>query len=214
MNLLQLTQKLCFLLGITGFLRPSDIEGIDDIKTMVTAGSLRLVIIAPKEKRAGWPIKKVLVISNHSSPLLCQVATDQTYKTHFLAKTPIIRQHVSLPKFTYTALVQSTTNTNRCIGSERISKHIRSILSLATITATTTSTSRKTIKARTVGSIRAILAGAKLEDTLTHGSWVSSSIFDRYILYVESGILHEFFKFYFVKYQRFTLDTQQESPTL
>ncbi|KAI7862714.1 uncharacterized protein EV154DRAFT_433286 [Mucor mucedo] len=180
MNLLQLTQKLCFLLGITGFLRPSDIERIDDSKTMVTAESLRLVILAPKEKRAGRPIEKVVVISNHSSPLLCPVATYQTYKTHFRAEPPIIRQHARLPQFTYTALVRNTTDTNRCIGSERISKHIRSILSLATTTATTSSTSRKTIKARAVGSTRAILAGAKLEDILTHGSWASSSIFDTY----------------------------------
>ncbi|KAG2191001.1 hypothetical protein INT47_006018 [Mucor saturninus] len=180
MNLLQLTQKLCFLLGITGFLRPSDIERIDDSKTMVTTESLRSVILAPKEKRAGRPIEKVVVISNHSSPLLCPVATYQTYKTHFLAEPPIIRQHARLPQFTYTALVRNTTDTNRCIGSERISKHIRSILSLATTTATTSSTSRKTIKARAVGSTRAILAGAKLEDILTQGSWASSSIFDTY----------------------------------
>ncbi|KAG2193370.1 hypothetical protein INT47_001027 [Mucor saturninus] len=117
MNLLQLTQKLCFLLGITGFLRHSDIERIDDSKTMLTAESLRLVILAPKEKRAGRPIEKVVVISNYSSPLLCP--------------------HARLLQFTYTALVRNSTDTNRCIGSKRISKHIRSILSLATTTATT-----------------------------------------------------------------------------
>lgn len=180
MPLLQLTQKLCFLLGITGFLRPSDIERINDAKTIVASGTLRLVILAPKEKRSGRPIEKVVVISEHSTLSLCPVACYQAYKERFLLSPAHTQQHPRLPQLMYVPLLRSTTDYKRYIGAERISKHIKVILNLATTTASPSSMGKKTIKARAVGSTNAILAGAKLEDVLTHGSWASSSIFDTY----------------------------------
>ncbi|KAI7895436.1 uncharacterized protein EV154DRAFT_457481 [Mucor mucedo] len=180
MTLLQITQKLCFLLGITGFLRPSDIERIDDSKTLVVNDALRLVVLAPKEKRAGRPIEKVVNISAHSNIMLCLVTCYTQYKNRFASLAPVVRSHDRLPHLLYTALVRNITDHNKAIGSERISKHITSILCRATTTCTASTSSRKTIKARAVGSTRAILAGAKLDDVLTHGSWASSSIFDTY----------------------------------
>ncbi|KAI9334328.1 hypothetical protein BD770DRAFT_332826 [Pilaira anomala] len=180
MSLLRLTQKLCFLLGITGFLRPSDIERIDDSKTLIREGTLRLVILAPKEKRAGRPIEKVVIISPHSDTNLCPVICYQDYKARFISYSPIVCSHARLPQLSYTALIRNTTAYTKAIGSERISNHIKSILCLATTTCTASPPGRKAVKARAVGSTRAILAGAKLEDVLTHGSWASSSIFDTY----------------------------------
>ncbi|KAG2232631.1 hypothetical protein INT48_001320 [Thamnidium elegans] len=180
MPLLQLTQKLCFLLGITGFLRPSDIERINDSKTSVSDGTLRLVILAPKKKRSGHPIEKVVIVSEHSNQLLCPVTCYQSYQERFSSLSPLTRQHPRLSQLSYVPLVRNTTDHNKFIGSERISEHIKSILNLATTTATPSSLRTKAIKARAVGSTRAILAGAKLEDVLTHGSWASSSIFDTY----------------------------------
>ncbi|OMJ12993.1 hypothetical protein AYI69_g9182 [Smittium culicis] len=49
----QLTAKRCWLLSVTGFLRPSDIHRIDDERCHVTQVVLHLVIVAPKEKCAG-----------------------------------------------------------------------------------------------------------------------------------------------------------------
>ncbi|KAI7897170.1 uncharacterized protein EV154DRAFT_597569 [Mucor mucedo] len=144
MALLQITQRLCFLFGITGVLRPSDIERIDDSKTLVVKDALRLVVLAPKEKRA------------------------------------VIRSHDRLPHLLYTALVRNITDHHKAIGSERISKQITSILCRASTTFTASTSSPKTIKAWAIGSTRAILDGAKLDDVLTHGSWASSSIFDTY----------------------------------
>ncbi|KAG2228888.1 hypothetical protein INT48_007053 [Thamnidium elegans] len=124
------------------FLRPSDIERINDGKALVSANTLRLVILDPKEKRSGRPIEKVVVISVRSNPSLCPVAL--------------------LSSFSYVPLVRNVTDSDKCIGSERISNHIKFVLNLATTTASPASLRTKTIKARVVGSTRAILAGAKL----------------------------------------------------
>ncbi|KAI8136518.1 hypothetical protein BJV82DRAFT_489032, partial [Fennellomyces sp. T-0311] len=35
-------------------------------------------------------------------------------------------------------------------------------------------------KARALGSTRAVEAGASINDVLTHGSWISSSVFDTF----------------------------------
>ncbi|OMJ18478.1 hypothetical protein AYI70_g5333 [Smittium culicis] len=69
----RLTAKLCRLLSVTGFLRPSDIHRIDDKRSHVTLGVLHLVIVAPKVKRAGRPIEKPCQIAPHTDPILCPV---------------------------------------------------------------------------------------------------------------------------------------------
>ncbi|KAG2233255.1 hypothetical protein INT48_001704 [Thamnidium elegans] len=139
MSLLRLTQNLCFLLGITWFLRPSDIERINDGKALVSANTLRLVILAPKEKRSGRPIEKCVVISVDSNPSLYPAACYQAYKECFIYLPPLIRQHPRLPQFSYVPLVRNVTDSDKCIGSERISNHIKSVLNLATTTASPTS---------------------------------------------------------------------------
>ncbi|KAF1803445.1 hypothetical protein FB192DRAFT_1341094 [Mucor lusitanicus] len=55
LTLLGLTRKLCFLLGTTGFLRPSDLERVDDARSIISHEplSLKLVVVGPKERRAG-----------------------------------------------------------------------------------------------------------------------------------------------------------------
>lgn len=132
--------------------------------------------MAPKEKRSGRPIEKVILISAHSNEQLFPVACYKAYKSRFLYLSPVVRSHDRLPQFSYTPLICNTT----IIGSERTSNYIKSILRLAITTCTASTLGRKSIKVRAVGSTRNILAGVKLEDILTHGSWVSSSIFDTY----------------------------------
>lgn len=178
--ILDLTRKLCFLLGITGFMRPSDLDRVDDSRTVVSTAplSLKLVVIGPKERRAGRPIEKVVLIRGHSNLHLCPVLCYQAYQRYF-AQYPVVRKdHPTLSSISLQSLLRSTTQPQCAIGSERISKHIRFILDKAVVSPS--HASHKTLKARAVGSTRAVLAGANLEDILTHGNWASSAIFDTF----------------------------------
>jgi hypothetical protein len=58
----QLTHKLCWLLSLCGFLRPSDIARIQDDRTVINAGTLTISILAPKEKRGGQRITRTVLI--------------------------------------------------------------------------------------------------------------------------------------------------------
>ncbi|OMJ27986.1 hypothetical protein AYI69_g2552 [Smittium culicis] len=54
-------------------MRASDIHHIDDAQTTTIDGTLKLVIVAPKEKHKGRPIIRPCEISCHSDKLLCPV---------------------------------------------------------------------------------------------------------------------------------------------
>ncbi|OMJ12321.1 hypothetical protein AYI69_g9449 [Smittium culicis] len=56
LDIKNLTSKTCWLLAVCGFMRTSDIHRIDDAQTTTIDGTLKLVIVAPKEKREGRPI--------------------------------------------------------------------------------------------------------------------------------------------------------------
>ncbi|KAG2227564.1 hypothetical protein INT45_002249 [Circinella minor] len=176
MRPIDLTRKLCFLLAITGFLRPSDIERIDDNKTSITSRGLRLIIAVPKEKRRRQPIEKVITIKPHSNQLLCPVQAYQDYKVRF-CQVPCRRSY-PIPKgpraFVY-RLIRAVHRHDAPIGAERISNHIKVLLDLIPRPPGTTRP-----KARALGSTAAVEAGASLEDVLVHGSWLSSSIFDTF----------------------------------
>ena len=69
MPISDLTRRLCWLLAITGFLRPSDIHRIDLDQSCVAEDQLHLAVVAPKEKRQGRPYVKSVVIHAHSNAL-------------------------------------------------------------------------------------------------------------------------------------------------
>ncbi|KAH8557085.1 hypothetical protein BGW37DRAFT_463295 [Umbelopsis sp. PMI_123] len=76
MPLAELTKKLCWLLGLCGFLRPSDIERInlEESDWTSTEDSISLMIVYPKGKRLRQRIKKPVTIRSHSQIHLCPVA--------------------------------------------------------------------------------------------------------------------------------------------
>ncbi|OMJ24386.1 hypothetical protein AYI70_g1621 [Smittium culicis] len=74
LDIKSLTSKTCWLLAVCGFMRASDIHRIDDAQTNTIDGTLKLVIVAPKEKFKGRPITRPCEISCHSDKLLCPVA--------------------------------------------------------------------------------------------------------------------------------------------
>ncbi|PVV00297.1 hypothetical protein BB560_005327, partial [Smittium megazygosporum] len=117
-----LTSKLCWLLAVTGLLRASDIHRIDDSETKIENGVLNLVIVAPKEKRNGQPIKRPCQISGHLNPILCPVKTYQVYKTRIATKE-CLTQHVNDDSLTINSLPENTTiPKGRSIGATLASK--------------------------------------------------------------------------------------------
>ncbi|KAI9495716.1 hypothetical protein BDB00DRAFT_897580 [Zychaea mexicana] len=163
---IDLTCKLCFLLAITGFLRPSDIERIDDGRTNVTDRHLRLVIARPKEKRYQQRIEKVIHIHRHETSLLCLVQTYVDYHTRF-CQTPCRRSYPfnNGPRQYVYKLIWVVHNNNTAISAERISNHIKRFLDMI---PRPEGTARP--KARALGSTAAVQAGASLDDVLIYGS--------------------------------------------
>ncbi|OMJ26612.1 hypothetical protein AYI70_g39 [Smittium culicis] len=76
----RLTANLFCLLSVTGFLRPINKYRIDDEQSHVTQGVLYLVIVAPKENRAGRPIEKPCQIAPHTDQILFPVLAYSVYK--------------------------------------------------------------------------------------------------------------------------------------
>ncbi|OAD72267.1 hypothetical protein PHYBLDRAFT_146470 [Phycomyces blakesleeanus NRRL 1555(-)] len=87
-NAIDLTLKLCWLLAI-----------FDDRRTSRDNGILRLVIVAPKEKRSGRRIERVVAIQPHEDPLLCPIATYLAYKSN-IAFSVCVRPHPVLSQVT------------------------------------------------------------------------------------------------------------------
>ncbi|OMJ16010.1 hypothetical protein AYI70_g6867 [Smittium culicis] len=73
LNIKSLTSKKCWLLAVCGFMRARDVHRIDDAQTTKIDGTLKLVIVALKDKRKARPIIKPCEISCQSDKLLCPV---------------------------------------------------------------------------------------------------------------------------------------------
>ena len=168
----QLTHKLCWLLSLCGFLRPSDIARIQEDRTVINAGTLNISILAPKEKRGGQRITRTVLIQPHDDVQLCPVRTYQAYKSR-IAITPCVRPHPVFPNILHHFLVRDLRDHTKPIGAERIGKHINSLTDLIPRTAR----SPRRPKTRSIGPSRALASGVHLSDILTQGSWASSSVF-------------------------------------
>ncbi|OMJ25692.1 hypothetical protein AYI69_g4205 [Smittium culicis] len=70
LSLKDLTEKTCWLLAICGFMRASDMDGIDNVNTTLSDTSVCFLIVAPKEKRQGRPIERPCEIKAHQNKLI------------------------------------------------------------------------------------------------------------------------------------------------
>ncbi|KAI9322289.1 hypothetical protein BX666DRAFT_1848680, partial [Dichotomocladium elegans] len=171
-----LTAKLCWLLRVCGFMWSSDIERIDldQSDPAPVHESLRLVVVAPKEKRLGQRIHKNITISRHADPLLCPVQAFQAYYQQY-AREPCRIQHPVLSTIVINCLFRKINNTSKPIGTQRISKYISSIMSHLHEPP-----GHKRINARALGPTRATRAGATIDDVVSHGFWNSQQVFDTF----------------------------------
>ncbi|KAG1040521.1 hypothetical protein G6F43_012273 [Rhizopus delemar] len=176
----QLTQKLCFLLAVTGFLRHADLHRINLTKTSVALGCslLKLLTDCPKEKRHDSPIERIVIINPHTDPLLCPVQVFQAYVTR-VATTPCVHPHPTRPSRQINYLVRSLNDHSTHVSVQTISRHVKHLLSLIVVTDNSGNPCPLS-RARAIGSTNAVLQGATLDGILVHGSWASSCVFDNF----------------------------------
>jgi len=172
----ELTTKLCWLLGVCGFLRPSDIERIDLAQCDWTSFDDRILlkVVAPKEKRLGQRITKSVTIQRHQEVHCCPVDAFRTYHRR-MAYRPCSFPHPALPHVSLHYLLRDVRDCHRPIYAQRISNHINSVMQLLP-----TARGGKRLKARALGATRAVLAGASVDDVVMHGGWASRAIFDSF----------------------------------
>lgn len=174
--ILPLTQKLCWLLGTCGFLRPNDIQCIDlsNNRFHLHQISTVLPIMIPKETRGGNRICRYTTISSHDDLLLCPIKALSEYLQRIQGHE-ITVAHPKDASIQYSPLIRDTRDISKPIGTERISKHISNISRLIALPA-----DAKMPKARAIGSTAAIKKGATVDDVVTHGHWSSSILFDQF----------------------------------
>jgi hypothetical protein len=169
------TAKTAWLLAMTGFLRPSDLHRIDlDQCYYTSTGLLKLIIVAPKERRGGSPYTKSITISPHNNPLLCPIAAFSSYCQRFTS-TPCIRPHTRRSRITLNYIFRNQHDTSLPLSVERIGKYIKSIMDLIPCPIGV-----KRPSARSLASTRAALAGSTLDDIIAHGSWSSSQTYSTF----------------------------------
>ncbi|PHZ07828.1 uncharacterized protein RHIMIDRAFT_242178 [Rhizopus microsporus ATCC 52813] len=160
---------------MAGFLRPSDLERVDLDATMVSSDKvLFLNIIAPKEKRHGQRVTKVITIHPHTDPFLCPVAVFEEYKQR-IASSDCRTAHPLFLTIKLNRLLRSLQNHNTPIAVKRISKYIKQIMTKVGRPA-----QAPVPKARGLAATLAVQAGVSVDNIIAHGSWSSRDIFEHY----------------------------------
>ncbi|OMJ23593.1 hypothetical protein AYI70_g2169 [Smittium culicis] len=177
----RLTAKLCWLISVTGFLRPSDIHRIDEERSHVTQGVLHLVIVAPKEKRAGRPIEKPCQIAPHTDPILCPVLAYSVYKEK-VANTLCPTPHTNNSKWVVNRLLRFVNNKEKPLSVDSVSRYIRSISDLIRRGPDT-----PIPKGRVIGETLAAKSGVSADEIVSHAFWSNYAIFDTYYRFTRNS---------------------------
>jgi hypothetical protein len=83
--------------------------------------------------------------------------------------------HPALPHINVEYLIRDVRDCHRPIHAQRISQYVKYLEYLLT-----QPTGRRPLKARAVDATWAVLAGASVEDVLSHVNWLSRAIFDNF----------------------------------
>ncbi|CAO3664952.1 unnamed protein product [Rhizopus stolonifer] len=160
----------------SGFLRPSDIQRIDDSLTTLSSDNaiLTLAIDCPKEKRQGQRIQHQVHIQRHPYLCLCSVQAYLSYKSH-VTSSPLIIPYPTQPQRYISCLLRKIYSHHTPINSQIIDKHINRIMYLIP--------SPECIslpRARALGSTSAATDRIPIDYILAQGSWASSSMYDTF----------------------------------
>ncbi|PVU95345.1 hypothetical protein BB561_001890 [Smittium simulii] len=170
----KLTTKCCWLLSLCGFLRASDIHRIDDARTIITENTLKLVIIAPKEKRKGQPIERLCEINRHPNHILCPVLAYTVYKARIateLCPTP----NANNDSIIVNRLFRHTKHYNKPLSVDSITRHVKNLSGLIKRPPNT-----PIPKTRAIGATLAATSGVPVENIVSHAFWSNYSMFDTY----------------------------------
>ncbi|KAG0081109.1 hypothetical protein BGZ90_010148 [Linnemannia elongata] len=130
---------------------------------------LRLCIVRPKETSGGIHSDKHTIVQAHpSEPILCPVNTIRAYldrHAHPILKSP----HLTLLDLTINPLIRYTKDATSAFSSQRIPKHIKSLIVLMPLANCSIP------KSRAAGSTIAALKGVPIDDVITQGNWASHS---------------------------------------
>jgi hypothetical protein len=153
--------KLAFLLGVTCFLRPSDLHRIplSSVKLSNNSTLLSFDVSCPKEKRARRSIIKSFEVQAHSNPSLCPVTT---YIAHMRKR----------PSCSSTTLFVNALEPNKPLSTRTIQRWIRNLLQI--------STKEEKVSLRSIASSLALQAGIPKDDIVTMGNWSSSTTFENH----------------------------------
>ncbi|PVU92343.1 hypothetical protein BB561_003884 [Smittium simulii] len=170
----KLTTKCCRLLSLCGFLRTSNIHRIDDARTIITKDTLKLVIIAPKEKRKGQPVERLCEINRYSNHILCPVLAYTVYKARIateLCPTP----HANSDSIIVNRLFRHTKHYNKPLSVDSITRHVKNLSELIKRPPNTPIS-----KTRAIGATLAAISGVSVENIVLHTFWSNYSIFNTY----------------------------------
>ncbi|KAF9899735.1 hypothetical protein EC991_008412 [Linnemannia zychae] len=129
----ELTQNLCWFLGMCAFLRPSDIERINLDNCRMDDEFISLHILRPKETSAGIHKTKSVILRAHS--LDRQICPVQTFKDYVrrIAHNKISVPHPTMASLRYSPLVRQVKSPELHMEAQRISKYIAAIMSRAKV---------------------------------------------------------------------------------
>ncbi|KAF8945137.1 hypothetical protein BGZ46_006103, partial [Entomortierella lignicola] len=173
MDLAILTQKLCWLLGVCGFMRPDDIRCTDVQLSSMIRDKLQLAVIFPKEKRNGQRIIKHITIGGHPDPALCPVKAYTAYLAR-LDEVDIRVPHPKDPTREYTPLIRFTKDHSKPATSTTIAGHMNRVSSLMVPKGS------KAPKLRALGSTLAAISGVPIADIMVQGNWSSPKVFEKH----------------------------------
>ncbi|OMJ22161.1 hypothetical protein AYI70_g3046 [Smittium culicis] len=174
LNIKSVTIKTCWLLAVCGFMRASDIPRIDDAQTTTIDGTLKLVIVAPKEERKGGPNIRPCEISCHSDKLLCPVEAYKVYRSRVskdLSPTP----HINDNKIIVNRLFRYINDFNKPFSVNSITRNIHNISYMIARPPNT-----PTPKARAIGATIAANAEIPSDSIVAQAFWSNYEIFDSY----------------------------------
>ncbi|KAF9176512.1 hypothetical protein BGZ51_000496 [Haplosporangium sp. Z 767] len=173
MSMSDLARKLCWLLGVCGFMRPDDIYCTDVARSRVIRDQLELAVVFPKEKRGRQRIIKYVHISRHPDPAVCPVRAYLAYRSRTLAMD-LPTPHPKDPLCKITPLIRYLKDQHKPVVSTTISVFMDSISRMMVPKG------KKPPKLRALGSTLAALAGVPVADIMVQGNWSSPKIFEKH----------------------------------
>ncbi|PVU88615.1 hypothetical protein BB561_005757 [Smittium simulii] len=151
-----------------------NIHRIDNARSRIENNTLHLVIVAPKEKRAGKPIERPCQITGHNDILLCPIHTYKVYKVR-IAKELCPTPHINNSTIMVNRLFRYIKNFNKSLSVDSITRYIHILSDLIVRPKNT-----PIPKARAIGATLAADSGVSTDDIVSHAFWSNYTIFDSY----------------------------------